>query len=78
MKIDDQKKSKPVGAPLSSFSLGSCVRLVGDDYDGFYIGQVYIVATVGSADHTAINLKEGCHRVEGRFVLEPNARVVIE
>jgi hypothetical protein len=76
MTIDDRKKPEPEGEPLSSFRTGACIRLVRDSGESF-LGRVYIVAAVGDAKRLAINLSNGCHRDQGRFVLEPRAKVVI-
>ncbi len=79
MKIDDPKKPGLVGGPLSSFSKGDCIRLVSIE-NGFgepFIGDVYIVFDL-DAHRWAINLSDGCNRQMGKFVLEPNAKVVIE
>ncbi|MHC4511783.1 MAG: hypothetical protein ACYTAO_23000 [Planctomycetota bacterium] len=75
MKIDD-KKTCAEGHPLTSFSRAQCVRLVADESNR-YIGSVYIVCTVGRQP-VAVNLSDGRYRSTGLFVLEPNAKVVIE
>jgi hypothetical protein len=69
MKIERGEKSKPKGGPLSSFDGGACVRLVSG-------GALYIVTLING--RTAVNLLNGDYRTQGLFVLEPNAKVVIE
>lgn len=78
MKIDDPKKLGR-GSPLSSFNTGDCISLIGTRYgsDEPFIGHVYIVVDL-DARRWAINLLDGCNRQTGKFVLEPNAKVVIE
>jgi hypothetical protein len=78
MKVENAETASK-GQLLSSFGLGDCVRLVGPE-NGFghpFIGHVYIVSSF-NGHSVAVNLFDGCHRESGGFVLEPNAKVVIE
>ncbi len=73
MKFDNEG---PKGHLLGHFTHGDCIRLVsgGDPC----VDGLYIVAACKGGGYLAINLVDGCHRDVGMFVLEPNAKVVIE
>ena len=81
MKIEEVKTAGK-GQPLNSFKYGDCIRLVGaeDGFGGSFVGCVYIVAAVSDEDgsRAAVSLSDGYYRKQGRFMLEPSARVVIE
>lgn len=74
MKIESAK-TQGEGQSLDSFNNGDCIRLVDNGLSELFLDSVYIVGTSGEG-RLAINLLDGCHRREGGFVLEPNAKVV--
>ena len=76
MKIE-RVRTQGEGQQLDSFERGDCVRLVVDVVDAGSFDYVYIVSSF-NGHRLAINLSDGCHRELGKFVLEPNAKVVIE
>lgn len=77
MKIESMKTVN-VGSPLNSFKPGDCIRLVDDGRHDMFLGCVYIVGCSNEPRRLAISLTDGTYRCNGRFVLEPNAKVVIE
>lgn len=78
MKINDKSKC-PQGEPLSTFARGDCIRLAKDVPGAEKAENAYfIVSASPDGGDVAIRLSDGCWQKTGRFVLEPNAKVVIE
>lgn len=78
MNIEDKGMAQQ-GNPLSSFSRGDCIRLVSDGAPCEQcIGNLYLVGAIPACGESiATNLRDGCFRHDGLFVLEPSATVVI-